>query len=162
GKHAESLEQFSAAAKLEPDDDRIAAKVVQCCQALGRRKERDKARGRLFKLHEQGKTERELYCRDQFKASKYDVMALEYFELKGERAVRCSFQVTPHGKDKPAYRISLGSYELTNAIAHEQGTLPKDQRCFHLDRYFPSGKHETFAFYKGEPKYDDVRATVIE
>lgn len=160
GRHAESLKHFRAAAKLDPNDARTAAKVVQCYQALNRPKQRDRARERVLKLHQEGKCEQAFYCRDQFSVGELRVLAFEYFKLEGERAVRYSFQVGSGDSKSPLYRISLGSYESTNAFAHDRGTVAAGERLFHLDRYYPSDAHETFAFFKGEPTYDKAREMV--
>ena len=162
GENKMALEQFRDVVRLDPDDERALAKVVQCSQALHQSEERDDARRSLQQLHKAGKTKAEFFCREQFGVGDFNVMVFEYFELNGDEPVRYSFQVLRKGRQKPIYRISLGSYDLTNEFFHAKGDMPAAQRVFHLDRYFPTGKHETFAFYRGEPAYDVVRPTVIE
>jgi tetratricopeptide (TPR) repeat protein len=160
GRHSESLKHFQAVAKLEPGDVKTATKIVQCLQALNRPKQRDIARARVTTLFKEGKFDQEFYCRDQFVIGKMRILGLEYFELKGDHAVRYSFQVRRLDNDEPLYRISLGSYDVTNEHARARGIIAADKRYFHLDRYFPSNRHETFAFFKGEPTYDQVRKFV--
>lgn len=161
GKHDKALSHFQSVVKLDPDDGRAAAKIVQCHQALRQLKERDASREKVFEIFKKGAMEREFYCRDQFRVLDKAVLALEYFELHGDGAIRYSFHVQQDGKPNAIYRISLGSYDSTNELAHARGVVSKEQRYFHLDRYFPTKKHETFAFFKGEPTYDDVRERVI-
>ena len=93
GKFQESLDAFRAAARLLPNDERPRAKVIQNLQALGRFKERDQEREALFALHKEGKIDAPYYCREQFTVGKEKVMVFEYFELKGDRAVRYAFNV---------------------------------------------------------------------
>jgi hypothetical protein len=61
------------------------------------------------------------------------------------------------------YRISLGSYELTNTVWHEstKPTPPRETRLFHLDAY-RENTHATYAMFPGEPTYDEVRALVVK
>ncbi len=89
-------------------------------------------------------------------------MALEYFEFTGEERVRYSFRVTTKSDEKPLYRISLGSYDVTHGHATSMGVVTKGNRYCHLDRYFPGGAHETFGFFDGEPTYDKTKALVIK
>jgi hypothetical protein len=103
------------------------------------------------------------YCREQFEAGGEKVMVFEEFELKGDRALRYVFSVLDESEAKEKYRISLGSYDSTNAYWHES-TKPKpkkEDRLFHLDGYYSWG-HATFGMYFPEPTYDQVRITVIE
>jgi tetratricopeptide (TPR) repeat protein len=160
GRHEDAIRAFKAASRLAPDDWRIRAKLVQEWQALGKTKERDAARDALFRLHDDGAIDAEMYCREQFTHGDERVMAFEYFELKGERAVRYSFQVLEPGKDEPKYKISLGSYDTTTQIARETDEIGPEDRIFHLDGYYPNGEHRTFGFYNEEPSYEDTREAV--
>jgi tetratricopeptide (TPR) repeat protein len=162
GKYEESLAAFRAAAKLLPDDYRVRAKVIQNLQALGRPKERDQERDSLLKLHKDGKVPAPMYCREQFTVGKEKVMAFEYFELKGERAVRYAFNVLDETGADVKCRISLGSYPMTNAIARQTGTIGKDGRIFHLDGYYADGEHRTFGMFTKEPTYEETRKMVAE
>ena len=165
---------------VAPDDWHARAKLVQVYQALGKTAERDKERAELFQMWKaaQPKTpvsDAELkpethelkdqfeYCRDQFEVKGLKVMVFEHFELKGDRALRYVFSILNKTEDGEEWRISLGSYALTNAIWRE-GKNPKpkdDERLFHLDGYFKNG-HATYGMYSPEPPYDAVRAKVIE
>ena len=160
GRHAEAVEQFRVAAKLAPDDWRVRAKLIQLYEALGKPKERDRARSQLFRLKKKGSVDKNLYCRDQFRIGNKKVFALEYFELTGDMAVRYSFVVSEGDSEQSLYRITLGSYEATTQMAREMGRIEKDERRFHLDRYFPDEKHETFAFFTNQPAYGKIKRMV--
>lgn len=152
---------------LEPLDWRVRAKLVQVYQALGKMPERDKERNDLFAMWKSGQPsdlkEQGQYCRDQFEVNGKKVLAFEHFELKGERALRYVFSILNKTEDGEAYRISLGSYNATNAIWRaRQNPKPKDdERLFHLDGYF-GGIHATYGMFFPEPSYDDIRARVIK
>jgi tetratricopeptide (TPR) repeat protein len=152
---------------LDQSDWRTRAKLIQGYQALGKVSEREAERTALFDLRRQDSdgdlAEQVEYCRDQFEAGGEKVMAFEHFELKGERAVRYVFSIIDETKQRAKYRLSLGSYDATNAFWHETTKpRPKDtDRLFHLDGYYDWG-HATYGMYFPEPSYDDVRTSVIE
>ncbi len=160
--YRQSLASFRTVVRLDPDDWRSRAKIIQNLQALRRIPERDKARDALLKLHGDGKVDSELFCRDQFKVGESSVMVFEYFKLEGEEPVRYSFRVNDPESQKSIARISLGSYDYICEHARNSGKISKDQRYFHLDRYFPDDKHETFRFFVGEPTYDETRKLVVK
>lgn len=150
----------------DPQDWHVRAKLIQAYQALGRLSERDAERAELFQLRSTGKND-ELskqyeYCREQFEVKGSKVMAFEHFELKGERALRYVFSVLNEAGNGEGYRISLGSYELTNSIWRETAKpKPKaDVRLFHLDGYYKWG-HATYDMFAPEPSYDETRNRVI-
>ena len=140
--------------------------MIQEYQALGKTKERNAQRDALLALRKKGKIEsldqKELYCRDQFSVGTNRVMTLEYFDLKGDRAVRYSFMVLDATGKKNMFKISLGSYDYMTKFLRAKGDLKKNERSFHLDGYFPDGEHRTYGFFTGEPEYDSVRVMVIE
>ena len=158
GKHEESLKAYQGGLKVRPDDWRIVAKTIQLHQALQQIPQRDKALKQLRKLYDSGKVDRPLFCREQFKHGGKNIMAFEYFKLEGERAVRYVFHVIDPKTGKSLRRFSLGSYEITNAIAREQGTIKAGQRLYHLDRYDPDGSHWTLGMYV-DPKQITYEAT---
>lgn len=163
GKTQKSLAAFERVVKIDPTEWRAIEKLVQLNQALGDLKERDAARQMVFDLRTTGKVEalneEPLYIRDQFKVEDQRVMTCEYFEMKGDRAIRYSFVVT----DKTGkYRITLGSYDPTNDYAERQGKNKPGERTFHLDGYYADGAHRTFSFFRGEPDYDTVKELVVE
>jgi tetratricopeptide (TPR) repeat protein len=164
---AVAVDLMSQLKKLDPDDWQVRAKLVQTYQALGKIAERDKERADLFDLRKRGSNQdlskQAEYCRERFEAGGEKVMAWEYFELTGERAVKYVFDVMNETDDRAKYRISLGSYDLTNNIWHQrtQPAPPPDVRLFHLDGYWENG-HATYAMLPGEPSYDEVRALVVK
>jgi tetratricopeptide (TPR) repeat protein len=169
------IEDFKTAAthwgrmrELEPGDWQVRAKLVQTYQALSDLPARDAERQALFDMKKRGKNEdlreRDYYCREQMKVNGQRVMVFEHFELKGPRGLRYVFTVLNEAGDKEAFRISLGSYDLTNNIWRETTKpAPKDnERLFHLDGYFPGGGHATYGMYPPpELTYDKVREIVI-
>lgn len=151
---------------IDPQDWLVRAKIIQAYQALDKMAERDAERAELFQLRSTGKNE-ELsrqaeYCRDQFEVNGLKVMAFEHFELKGARALRYVFSVLNEAGNKEEYRVSLGSYEITNSIWRETAKpAPKEgQRLFHLDGYYKWG-HATYGMFTSEPSYDETRNKVI-
>lgn len=152
---------------VAPHDWHARSKLIQVYQALGKMAERDKEREELFAMWKSGKPaelkERLQYCRDQFEVNGKKVMAFEHFELKGDRALRYVFSILNKTEDGEEYRISLGSYDLTNTVWRRTRTpKPKDdERLFHLDGYFPN-RHVTYGMFFPEPTYDETRANVIK
>lgn len=153
---------------IDPLDWHLRAKLIQVYQAQNRLAERDAERLELIAMWKSGKPE-ELkqqfeYCREQFAVNGKKVMVFEHFELKGERALRYVFTILNAAEDAEDYRISLGSYEMDNAIWRETTKPPprKGERLFHLDGYFKGGGHATYGFYAPEPAYEQVRAKVFQ
>lgn len=159
--------------RLDPGDWQSLSKLIQAYQALGDLKARDEARAVLFDMRRSGKGENsevpehtlsrhEMYCRERLALAGHDVMVFEYFELKGDLAVRYVFLVLDDTGRDEAFRISLGSYDSTNAIWREttKARVEKDARFFHLDGYFKWG-HATYGMYHPEPSYDEVREVVV-
>jgi tetratricopeptide (TPR) repeat protein len=153
--------------KVDASDWHARAKLIQAYQALGKLPERDAARAELFKKWQSGEnaelSKQFEYCREQFEVNKYKVMAFEYFELKGDRALRYVFSILNESGDDEDFRISLGSYELDNAIWRET-TKPEPkpgERLFHLDGYFKWG-HATYGMFAREPSYEEMRSSVVK
>lgn len=154
--------------KIDPSDWQARAKLIQAYQALGKLPERDAERAELMALWKSG-NDPELakefeFCRDQFEVNKLKVMAFEHFELKGDRALRYVFSILNENGNAEDFRISLGSYEMTNAIWRET-TKPEPkpgERLFHLDGYFKGGSHATYGMFAPEPSYDQMRVRVIQ
>jgi len=160
--HKEALTYFQRAAKSEPDDRRACSKVIQTFEALGQKKERDRERERMLTLKKAGKVHEEHYCRDQFMVGGDRVLVLEYFELRGDRAVRYSFLIRNNKSDEPIWKISLGSYDYLTEFSRAQGEIGKEQRIFHLDDYPRDGGHATIRMFKSEPSYDETKALVLD
>jgi tetratricopeptide (TPR) repeat protein len=161
-QHGKALEAWLAYQQIAPDDWRARTKLIQTYQALGNLKARDEEREALVSLWGTGKnadlSKQELFCREQIRLGKKHVFVLEYFRPAGERRVFYSFIVTEPGTEQ--FKISLGSYDATNQVSWEMGELPRDKRLYHLDLYRAKA-HETYAFYRERPSYDDVRAQVV-
>jgi tetratricopeptide (TPR) repeat protein len=159
---------------LYPEDWQSRAKLIQTYQALGDLKARDTHRSLLFDLRRRGGGEdkerpemslarQEVYCRERFEAGGKKVMVFEHFELKGPRALRYAFVVLDDEGERESSRISLGSYDATNAVWAELNREKARQgRLFHLDGYFRDGSHATYGMYHPEPPYDEVRAVVVK
>ncbi len=164
GESTRAIAAFTEISKLDPGEWKAIAKIIQLSEALGKKQQRDEWVKNLYAIRKKGKLPsligQAFYIRDQFTAGDYRVYSLEYFELKGERAVKYSFNLRDQKTGENAYRISLGSYESTNAIARELGDLKKGERRFHLDGYYPDGAHRTFGFFTGNPGYDQIKKLV--
>lgn len=172
GIAAFSIKNFETALELwkklktaDPLDGQARSKLVQVYQALNKLPERDKERDEIFALWKSGKnkefSEREFYCREQFEASGYKLFAFEHFELKGDRALRYVFMISKPGTED--FRISLGSYNMTNNIWREmtKPTPKEGERLFHLDGYF-GNSHATYGMYHPPPTYDETRTIVTK
>ncbi len=167
GNYVDALDMWKKLKALDSVDWQARAKLVQAYQALGRTVDRDTERSELFELRKSGKSpelsQQAKYCREQFEANGLKVMAFEHFELKGDRALRYVFSVMNDTGKGEAYRISLGSYEDTNAVWREttKPTPKKGERLFHLDSYSP-GMHATYGMFSHEPSYEETRAMVVK
>ncbi len=166
GKTEESMAAFQRVVEMDPTDWRALSKLVQLNQKSGNDEARDDARRKIFDLKKartvKSLNEEPLYVRDQFDVDGQLVMALEYFEMEGDRAIRYSFVITDTIGKKGKYRITLGSYEGTNRVAHEVGDIEDGKRLFHLDHYPEDGSHYLLGFFRGEPEYDTVKPMVIK
>lgn len=165
-----ALDMWQQMKKLEPASWPVRAKLIQVYQALKKLPERDAERAELFAMWKKGepadlKNEVE-YCRDQFEVNGKEVLAFEHFELKGTRALRYVFTILDATGKAEDYRISLGSYDTTNAIWSQlQKPEPKEgDRLFHLDGYYEGGRrHATLGMYPPpEPTYDQIREIVVK
>jgi hypothetical protein len=118
-----SPKSLGAPQAVDPEDWQIRAKLIQTYQSLGKLSERDAERGALFELRRHdangGLAKEAIYCREQFEAGGETVMVFEYFELKGDRALRYVFSIVDESRNDEKYRLSLGSYQVTNAVWHE-------------------------------------------
>lgn len=175
GMAAFATKDYSGAAAMwkklktvDPNDWHARAKLIQVYQALNKTAERDAERTELFAMWHKGEPaelkEQIEYCRDQFEVNGKQVMAFEHFELKGNRALRYVFSILDKTGKAEEFRISLGSYNMTNYIWREsQNPKPKEgERLFHLDGYFKGGLHATYGMYFPEPTYDQIREIVVK
>lgn len=161
---ATAAEMWKKLKVVLPDDWQTRAKLIQAYQATGDLKSRDAERQALIAMRKEGKNEelsqQEFYCREQFEAGGKKLMVFEHFDLKGQRALRYVFTVMNEKGEGEEFRISLGSYDITNSIAVETGQVKKGERLFHLDGYYQWG-HATFGFFTPEPGYDEIRKAVV-
>ncbi len=163
GDNAQALKYWTQYQKLRPDDWHGHAKLIQTYQALGDADSRDRMRAALFELRRAAPVgsdlaSAEMYCREQMEIAGKKVLAFEAFEPKGERMVFYKFVITkPDGTEN--FRLSLGSYDATNQIAWQVGSVPKDQRVYHLDQY-QGPNHQTYGFFRSQPSYEVIRAQV--
>lgn len=161
GDGATAIALWQELKKLEPDNWRLLAKLVQAYQLTGDLKARDQERLELLALWKKNPAavQQKSFCREQFQVGGESIMAFESWQLEGDRAVRYTFSVQgSDGKEK--YRISLGSYDATTQYGRESGELGPNERYWHVDYYGP-GEHRTYAFDKVEPTYDEVRKLVM-
>lgn len=163
-----ALDHWKQLKEVEPSDWQVRAKLIQVYQTLGKTAERDAERTELFAMWKKGgpselKQQVE-YCRDHFEVNGKKVMAFERFELTGDRALRYVFSILDATEQAEDWRISLGSYDLTNDIwrATRKPEPKEDERLFHLDGYFKNGGHATYGMYFPEPTYDETRGFVVK
>ncbi len=147
----------------DPHDWRVRSKLVQAYHMTENEEAAQKERDELFAFRKENPelVDGPVYWREQFGAAGRELMVFEAFELTPPRALKYIFVVlTEEGAED--FRISLGTYDSTNAIHHELGDMPEDVRLYHLDGYYDGGSHhKTFSFYEGEPEYSKIRETVI-
>jgi tetratricopeptide (TPR) repeat protein len=166
GRGQEAIKYFSLLKEIEPTDYLTLSKLVQCYQELGQVEQRDKQRAELYELWKESGPdseirERGLFCRDQFSVGERPIMVFEHFELDSPRGVKYVFLVLLPDEEKEDYRLSLGSYDATNAFFHETEELDDNVRIYHLDGYYDGGaKHSTFRFFEGLPDYDKLKSMV--
>ncbi|MES2902250.1 MAG: hypothetical protein V4723_21155 [Pseudomonadota bacterium] len=164
GNNKEALRAWLSYRETNPTNWQVRAKLVQTYQALGDLAARDKERADLMASWRAG-TDAQLsaqphYFREQFQQDGRKVMVLEYFNPSGPKLIVYSFVVLDK-TGQPDFKISLGSYDLTNQVALELGERPKDKRMYHLDLY-RSNSHETHGMYLGQPGYDQIRPVVVD
>jgi tetratricopeptide (TPR) repeat protein len=164
--YAAAVESWKRQKTKDETNGMLRSKLIQAYQGMGNLKERDAERAALIELWKSGKDPelkgRTEFCRDQFEVIGRKVMVFELFELKGDQALRYVFSILNAAEDAEEFRMSLGSYDATNA-AWRATANPKpgpSERVFHLDGDFSWG-HATYSMYSPEPSYDDIRAEVI-
>ena len=167
GEHREALKYWQAFRKQRPQEWRGLAKLVQTYQALGDIAARDRERAALIEQYKNappqsdlGRTE--MFCREQMVIAGRKVLGFEYFAPQGERRVFYAFIVVSEADgNQEDFRLSLGSYDATTQIAWEMGSLPRDKRIYHLDKY-QGQNHWTYGLYEEPQSYEAVRTQVVE
>ena len=99
-------------------------------------------------------------CRERLVVDGQKIVVLEILEPQGEIKIFYKFIVLDESGQE-IFRFTLGSYEATNQYAWESGSLPRDQRLYHLDKY-QGAAHWTLSFFTSMPSYDSIRAKVVE
>ncbi len=164
GEHEKSLLYFSKAYDVDSNDWRALSKIIQTQHALGDSAAVEKTLEKIYTLKKSGKVrgmERvDYFSREQFVVEDKQVLAIEHFELKGDRAVKIVFEVYDKNSKDYLYRISLGSYDATNSVAQSLNEVKDGKRLYHLDGYYSSG-HSTFGFFEGQPSYYEIRKKVV-
>ena len=164
GRHQEALKGFLTVKKHWPTDWQTLVKVIQEYSALAMLQARDTEIAALyaFRATLPEKDQKPAYCREQIPLGKQNLVVLEYFELQGEYPIKYKFYILDEAEKIQDFHFSLGSYGYTTRMAHAAGTLPKKDRLFHLDGYFPESEHRTYGFFINEPDYDIVRQMIID
>lgn len=165
GDHVQALNYWNSYPAQSQTDWRAHAKLVQVYQALGDLRSRDPARSKLLEMRQTAEAGSDLaqatvFCREQTTIRGLRVMAFETFEPTGDRKVFYTFYAL-NAVGKESFRVSLGSYEVTNKIAWEIGDLPRTKRLFHLDRY-EGTSHMTLGFFESMPSYDSIRTLFLQ
>jgi tetratricopeptide (TPR) repeat protein len=161
GDVAGSRPHFEALVRLDPEDAIGHAKLMQTYQSLGLWSLRDQEREKLLALHKQGKTKGVDFGREQFAVGDKWIFASEYYEPKPPWNVRYEFAVLPNAyTSKSLFTVQLESDDGDQEIAHANG-LPAGLRLYTVDGTWP-GAHATYAFFHGEPTYEEVRALAVK
>lgn len=153
--------------ELRPGEPREMAGVMQAYQALGKVKERDAQRERIFALWKSlPPADREKvkgYARDEFDAAGTHFVVTEYFEPAAPVNRVYRFDAVD-ASGRISYFFGLDSGDPTTNAARELSNIGKHERIYSLDRYETKGQvlnHATFGLMKAQPTYDTVRAMVI-
>ena len=165
-EYGDSIQLFQELKRLQPDDWRARAKLIQAYQAAGKSAECDRERDALLELKKsagQGELKsQKTFVRDQFVVGGRRVFASEHFALEGERALLYSFTISrPNSDELEKFRVSLGSYDATTRFMRESKQIGPEDRVYHLD-YYAGGEHRTYRFYTRRPSYDEVRQSLSE
>jgi hypothetical protein len=168
GTPEESIDPWIKLERLEPHDWQLKAKIIQAYSASGQNKEREKRIKELQSLRSSGKypdlNEATFFIRDQFQAGEFYVYVFDYYDMDANwrmGPIAWKFYLTKEGEDVERF-ISLGTYDTTTQISRELGKIGEDDRIFHLDEYWSNGSHATHGMYTNIPKYDPIKAKVIE
>lgn len=158
-----ALQMWQSLRKLEPENWKIQAKLIQVYQAMDKTVERDRQRNELLEYQKANptKVQEPNFCREQFEVGAKRVLAFENFDFSTPRRVRYTFRVVNLDPSEKDFLISLGSYDFTTEYARRSGEIKPDQRIYHLD-YYAQGEHRTYAFESSEPSYETTRQWVSE
>jgi len=148
-------------------DHTLLPKIIQCYSAQNKIAERDNAIEELYKLKREGKITQPQFCREQVFSPGGTIIISEYFDFSGAFGA-CKYlflwenhrQMAPVQNNQIPFRVSVGSYDLTNSFAQ----LPPPQRIWHLDAYYLNNSHATIDLMTltETPKYDTIRNKCIQ
>lgn len=167
GDFAKAVKYSGQLSALRPTDWLVRSKEIQALSAAGKLEERNAKIEELKKEWNSGThpelSEKGFFIRDQIVLEDTRVYVLEYYELKGDRALVWKFLPSKEGSEaEPDLIVSLGSYEATTKIARELGEIKPNGRMYHLDGYEPDGGHKTFAMFKKLPDYEKVKELAVK
>lgn len=154
-KYQTALDAFEHGVLLDEGDIQMQGKIVQLHETLQQFNKRDDKLEEIYAQYLNGAFGKEIrICRDQFSLDncvhagekKVHVFVYEYFELVGDMAVKYLFQCLDETQKRVLFRVSLGSYTLSNQMYMELHHTTN--RVYHLDSYFPN-QHFTLDFYEG-------------
>jgi tetratricopeptide (TPR) repeat protein len=162
---AQSLQRYL---ELRPDEPQSMTRLMRAYQALGKVKERDAQRERIFTvwkaLPAAEKEKTRDYLRDEFDVGEVHIMVIEIFEPAAPMNILYRFEAEDASR-KPLYVFTLETGDSDTKFARERGTLRNDERIYSLDRYENNGqvsRHSTFGLMSKRPDYDAVRAMVVD
>ncbi|PZM77780.1 MAG: hypothetical protein DKT66_26240 [Candidatus Melainabacteria bacterium] len=158
----ESLDWWRRLSKVEPDNWRAWAKIVQCAQTLNQPKEHDEAHEKVFALNKEGKVEQKFLVCEQFSSGDKKIMALEYFKPEGKLGVMMTFRISM--KDSPDTlfrRYTLGEIESDTQIARELKQIGPQDHMYSIDGFNESGQWLITMTTK-KPTYEELRALVLK
>jgi tetratricopeptide (TPR) repeat protein len=158
----ESLDWWRKLSKIEPENWRAWAKIVQCSQALGLTKERDEAREKVFALNRQGKVEQKFFVCEQFTDGDKRIMSLEYFKPETKLGVMVTFRVMEKNSPDTLFRrYTLGEIESDTQIARELKEIGPNDHMYSIDG-FNEGGQWLITMTTKRPTYEELRAMVLK
>lgn len=157
----QSLDWWQKLIKIEPDNWRAWAKIVQCSQALNDMKQRDDAREKVIALYKQGKVDQKCFCREQFSVGEKKIMALEYFIPDTKLGVELVFRVSPKtSPETQSRRYTLGEIASDTQVARELKEIGPEDHMYSIDGFDQRGQWLLTMTTK-KPNYDKLRAMVL-
>lgn len=121
-----------------------------------------KAKAYALRKGDNSQSGRKSFMCDDFDVKGMKVAASEFFDLEGPQARKYQFAFFEKDTERLAFVVSFGSYEATNRVARELGTIKGEQRVYHLDRYLPDHSQQLFGMYDRELTYDEVKPLAIK
>jgi tetratricopeptide (TPR) repeat protein len=156
---ARALDHFKTVVRVEPNDDRGLAKVIQALFRLGRYDEAQDSRVRAGSLvrdkHQRGQIRVAEFCIDQFAIA--DSAVVYVYECAIRRALGSSieiwyaFKIVRNQAIERVFQLEVSDY------ARETGAHP-----FLLGVRYPDGSHATLPYaWAEEPAYTELKNTVV-